>query len=157
MNFLLKKQLIKFSCTYWSLSFCKILKKFLELTQSYKDVPFQGPQWPIFHEQFFFGTSHYYYFRLPTGPFHCAKFKKNSYNGSRVTRMRHFWAQNGPFAPKKIFLKKLLISFSYTYQLLSLCEILKKSFQRIQSYEDAQFLDPNGSFPQMRIFFQKTC
>ena len=28
MNFFLKKQLIKFSCTYWPLSFCKIFKKF---------------------------------------------------------------------------------------------------------------------------------
>ena len=23
----------------------------------------------------FFGTNHYYYFHLPNGPFHCAKFK----------------------------------------------------------------------------------
>ena len=76
MNFFLKKQLIKFSCTYWPLSFCKILKKFLGLIQSYEDVPFSGPKWPICHEQNFFGTNHYYYFRLPIGPFHCAKFKK---------------------------------------------------------------------------------
>ena len=53
MNFFLKKQLIKFSCTYWPLSFCKILKKFLGLIQSYEDVPFSGPKWPICHEQFF--------------------------------------------------------------------------------------------------------
>ena len=76
MNFFLKKQLIKFSCTYWPLSFCKILKKFLGLIQSYEDVPFSGPKWPICHEQNFFGTNHYYYFHLPIGPFHCAKLKK---------------------------------------------------------------------------------
>ena len=76
MNFFLEKQLIKFSCTYWPLSFCKILKKFLGLIQSYEDVPFSGPKWPIFHEKFFFGTNHYYYFHLPIGPSHCAKFKK---------------------------------------------------------------------------------
>ena len=52
------------------------LKKFLELTQSYDDVPFSGPKWPICHEQIFFGTNHYYYFHLPIGPSHCAKFKK---------------------------------------------------------------------------------
>ena len=46
MNFFLEKQLIKFSCTYWPLSFCKIFKKFLGLIQSYEDVP-------ICHEQFF--------------------------------------------------------------------------------------------------------
>ena len=76
MNFFLQKQLITFSCTYYPLSFCKILKKFLEPIQSYEDVPFSGPKWPICHEQNFFGTNHYYYFHLPIGPFHCAKFKK---------------------------------------------------------------------------------
>ena len=40
---------------------------------------------------------------------------KNSYRGSRVMRMCHFGAQNGPFAPNKKFFGKLLISFSSTY------------------------------------------
>ena len=31
--------------------------------------------YPICHEQIFFGTNHYY-FHLPIGPFHCAKFLK---------------------------------------------------------------------------------
>ena len=53
MNFFLEKQLIKFSCTYWPLSFCKILKNFLQLIQSYEDVPFSGPKWPICPEQIF--------------------------------------------------------------------------------------------------------
>ena len=35
------------------LSFCKILKKFLEPIQSYEDVPFSGPKWAICPEQFF--------------------------------------------------------------------------------------------------------
>ena len=42
MNFILKKQLKNFSCTYEHLSFCKILKQFLEPIQSYEDVPFLG-------------------------------------------------------------------------------------------------------------------
>ena len=54
MNFFIKKKLIKFSCTYQPFSFCKILKKFLELIQSYDDVPFSGPEWPICPEQIFF-------------------------------------------------------------------------------------------------------
>ena len=33
-------------------------------------------KWPICPEQFFFCTNHYYYFNLPIGSFHCAKFKK---------------------------------------------------------------------------------
>ena len=76
MIFFLKKQLIKFSCTFWPLSFCKILKKFFGPILSYEDVPFSGPKWSICHEQFFFGTNHYHYFHLPIGPFHCATFKK---------------------------------------------------------------------------------
>ena len=77
MNFFLEKQLIKFSCTWWPLSFCKILKKFLEPIQSYEDVPFSGPKWSICPEQNFFGTNHYYYFHQPTGHFQFAKFWKN--------------------------------------------------------------------------------
>ena len=76
MKFFLEKQLIEFSCTYWSLSFCKILKKNLGPTQSYEDVPFSGSKWSICSERIFFGTNHYYYFHLPIGPFYCPKFKK---------------------------------------------------------------------------------
>ena len=59
----------------------------------------------------FFDTNQYYYFHVLVGPFHCAKFTKNSYSWSKVVRMSHFWAQNGPFAPN-IFFGKLLLSFS---------------------------------------------
>ena len=41
---------------------------------------------------FFFCTNHFYYFHLPVGPFHCAKFTKSCEDAA-------FWAQNGPFAP----------------------------------------------------------
>ena len=40
----------------------------------YEDMPFSSPKWPICHEQNFFGTNHYYYFPLPIGHFHRAKF-----------------------------------------------------------------------------------
>ena len=143
MNFFLEKQLIKFSCTYWPLSFCKIFKKFLGPIQCYEDVSFSGPKWPICQEQIFFGTNHYYYFHLPIGPFHCAKFIKNSYSESRVMRMRHFWVQNDSFAPNKSFYwKKLLIQFWSTYWPLSLCKTLKKILEPIQSYEDVPFSGP---------------
>ena len=36
---------------------------------------FSGPKWPTCHEQNFL-VQHYYYFHLPIGPFHCAKFKE---------------------------------------------------------------------------------
>ena len=69
-------------------------------------MPFLGPKWSVLPEQNFVGTSHYYYFYIPISPFHCAKFKKSSYSGSRVMRMRHFWVENGPFAPNKKIIGK---------------------------------------------------
>ena len=155
MNFFLEKQLKKFACTYQPLSFCKILKTFLGPIQSYEDVPFSGPKWPICPEQNFFGTNHYYYFHLPIGPFHCAKFLKTSYRGSIVKRMHHFWVQNDPFAPNKHFFGKLLISLSSTYQPLSLCKIKTKNYQRIQSYEEVQFLGPKWPICPNDNFFRK--
>ena len=47
--FSLKKQLIKFSCTYKPLLFWKNLKEFLKLIQSYQDVPFLGPNSRLRH------------------------------------------------------------------------------------------------------------
>ena len=51
--FFLEKQLIKFSCTYWPLSICKILKNFLGLIQSYEDVPFRDQNDPIVMNKIF--------------------------------------------------------------------------------------------------------
>ena len=86
----------------------QVSKKFIEPIQSYEDVPFSGPKWPICCEQNFFGTNHYYYFPLSIGPFPFAKFKKILDSQSRVKKMRHFWAQNGPFAPQKSFFWKMI-------------------------------------------------
>ena len=113
MNFFLKKQLIKFSCTYWLLSFCKILKKFLGQIQSYEDVPFSSPKWSICHEQFFFSINHYYYFHLLISPYHCAKFKFLQWIQSYedVPFLGPKWS----ICPKQIFFSwKLLRSFSST-------------------------------------------
>ena len=56
--------------------------------------------------------------------------------------MHHFWAQNGPFAPKQIFFWKII----------NIIQILKTFFQRIPSYEGVQFWAQNGPFPEMIIF-----
>ena len=128
-------------------------KKFLDTIQSYEDVPFLGSKQPISLEQNFFGTN-LYCFHLPIGTFHCANILKNSFRGSRDLRMHHFWARNGPFAPNKNIFGKLLL-FSSTYQPLSLCKILKIFFQRIQSYEDVQFLSPKWPIFPNEIFFRK--
>ena len=117
-NFFLEKQLIKFSCTYWPLSFCKILKKFLGLIQSYEDVPFSGPKWPICPEQNFFGTNHYYYFHLPIGPFHCAKFKKILPADPELWGCTIFGPKMAHFPKWEFFSKNLsmsLVSFIHAY------------------------------------------
>ena len=64
-------------------------------------------------------------------------------------RMCHFQAQNGPFVMNKIFLvQTIIITLIYLLALFPV-QNLKKFLQWIQSYEDAQRLDP--------FFFQKTC
>ena len=129
------------------------LKQIWKPIHIYEDVPLSGPKYPNWFWTKLFGTNHYYYFHLPIGPFHWAKFKKNSYSGSRVMSMHHFWAQNGPFALNNFFYGKLLKSLSSTYYPLSLYKILKKFFKGIQSCEDVQiFWVQNGPFPQMRLF-----
>ena len=45
----------------------------------------------------------------------CKFFLKKSYHGTRVMRMHHFWALNGPFTPNNIFFGKLLKSISSNY------------------------------------------
>ena len=96
MNFFIKKKLIKFSCTYQPFSFCKILKKFLELIQSYEDVPFSGPKWPICPEQNFLVQTIIITFIYLLAFFIVQNLKK-FFLWIRVMRMRNFWAQNGPF------------------------------------------------------------
>ena len=86
------------------LSFCKILKKFLESIQSCKDVPFLGPTWPICPEQNFFVTNHYYYFHLPIGPFHCVIFKK-ILTADPELRGCAIFGPNDPFASRNFFLQ----------------------------------------------------
>ena len=108
------KDQIKFSCTYEPLSFCKIFKKFLELIQSYEDVPFSGPTWPICPEQIFLVQTIIITFIYTLALFTVQNLK-NSYSRSRVMRIHHFWAQNSPFAPNNFFFGTLSISFSSTY------------------------------------------
>ena len=104
----------------------------------------------------FFGTNHYYYFHLPIGPFHCAKFKKI------LTADPELWGCT-IFGPKMVhlpqtnfFFGKLLISFSSTYYHLLVGKILINFFLLIQSYENAQFLGPKWPISPNETFFRKS-
>ena len=88
-------------------------------------------------------------------PFHSAKFLKNSYGQSRIMRMCHFWAQNGPFVMNKIILvQTIIITFIYLLALLTVHN-LKTILQRIQSYEDGQFFGPKWLISPNEIFFSE--
>ena len=74
---------------------------------------------------------------------------------SRVTRMCHFWAHNGPFVVNKIFLvQTIIITFIHLLDLF-IVQNFKQFLQQIQSYEDAPFLDPKWSICPKQIFFGK--
>ena len=68
-------------------------------------------------------------------------------------RMHHFGAQNGPFAPNKFFLGKLLVAFSSNYRPVSLCKIKKKNpSSRSRVMKMQNFWAQNDPLPQVRIF-----
>ena len=85
------------------------------------------------------------------------KILKNSYSGSRIMTMHHFWAQNGPFTPNKFFLENYYYHSHLPISLFNFAKILKKLFQWIQSYEDMQFLCPKWPIFPNENFFKKTC
>ena len=150
MNFFLKKQLIKFSCTYQLLY---ILPYFTKVSVLWRCAIF-GPKMTICHEQNFFGTNHYHYCHLPIGPFLCAKFKKI------LTVDRELWgcAILGPKMvnlPQTNFFWKI-INIIHIYLLaFFIVQNLQKLLQWIQSYEDAHFLDPKWPISANENFSRK--
>ena len=156
MNFFLEKQLIKFSCTYWPLSFCKILKKFLGPIQSYEDVPFSGPKWPICPEQTFFGINHYYYFHLPIGPFHCAKFLKILIAGPELWGCTIFGLKMVHLPQKKFFWKIINIVLIYLLAPF-IVQNLKKILPADPELWGCAIFGPKMThFPNWELF-QKNC
>ena len=117
------------------------MSPFLEPIQSCEDKPFSGQKCPICPEQSFLGTNHYYYFHLPIGPLHCAKFKKI------LERIQSY--ENASFLSPKIYPKQIyffLEKFINTIFIYLLVPFIVQNFKiilsTIQSYEDAPFLGP---------------
>ena len=135
MNFVLEKQLIKFSCTYQSLSFCKIfIKKILKLIQSYEDMHHFGNQnSPFVLNKKCFGISYCYYFHLPMVVLIVQNFKE-SYNGSRIMTMHHFWAQSGPFTSNKFFFRKPVNEPCFFYSCWPTCQKSKSDINLLVTY-----------------------
>ena len=70
--------------------------------------------------------------------------------------MSDFWVENAPFtSKKKSLVKTIKITSIYILTAFSV-QILKKSLEGIQSYEDRAFLDPNWSIcPKQKLFLEK--
>ena len=91
MNFFLKKQLTKFSCTYWPLSFCKIFKKILRANPELWECAIFGTKMANLSR-----TKHFLIQIIAiTFIYLLALFivqnLKNSHSGYRVMRKHHFW------------------------------------------------------------------
>ena len=110
-------------------------------------------EWTISPEQLFFCTNHCSYFHLPIVPFHCGKFKKNSYSGSRVMTMRHFLGQNGPLAPNKLFCWKIIIIFLIYLLATFIVQNLKKILPADPELRGCAIFGPKMShFPKWKFF-----
>ena len=97
MRSFLKKQLIKFPCTFWALLLCKIKKK-TEQIQSYEDKMTKLP-WTKFC---FRKTINI--FPCLSWPLSLCKIVKQSWLWIQCCEDAPFWFLNSPFAPNKIFL-----------------------------------------------------
>ena len=111
----LEKQLIKFLCTYWPLSFCKILKKFLGPIQSYEDVPFLDPKWPICHKQFFFLIQTIIITFIYLLALFIVQNLKKFLQQIQSYEDAPFLGPKWSICPKQNFFCKTIISFSCTY------------------------------------------
>ena len=86
-------------------------KKFLDLIQSYEDVPFSDPKWTICAD--FFSTNHYYYLHIAIGTFHCAKCKKKILTANPELRGCVIFGPKMVHLPSIFFLKEIIINFIY--------------------------------------------
>ena len=133
MNFFLKKILIKFSCNYWPLSFCKISKN------SSIFCHFRAQNGPFVLNKFFLVQKNF-------KKFFCTK-KKNC-----LGQMGHFGLENG--RKWKNFFEIIIITFIYLLAFF-IVQNLKKFLILIQSYEDAPILGPKWSICPKQKFFWK--
>ena len=114
-----------------------------------------GPKWSICPEQIFFSKNHFYYFHHPIGPFHCAKFKKNSYSKSRIMTMHYFWTQNGSFA--LIFFREIITLILIYLLAPFIVQNLKKVLPVDPKLWGCAFFGPKmAHFPKWELFL-KTC
>ena len=128
-------------------------KKILELIQSYEDVRHFWDQNCPFILNKFFGTNHCYYFHLPIGTFHCVKLQKILTTDPELWRCTIFGPKVDHLPQINIFLENYYYHSDYLLALFIVQNLKKILPADPQLWECAIY----GPFPQIRIFFQKTC
>ena len=94
-------------------------------------------------------------------PFSLCKIKKNSYSGSRIMTMHHFWVQNGQFAPPPSATPKIYFLENYYYHshlsisFFHCAKFKKSSSSRSRVMRLCNFWAQNGPFPHMKTFSGK--
>ena len=102
----------------------------------------------------FFGTNHYY-FHLPIGRFHCEKLKKILTTDPELWR-RTIFGPKVVHLPQTIFFWKIITTILiYLLAPFIVQNLKKKNLQRIQSYEDVQFMGPKWPISPNKNFFRK--
>ena len=92
-------------------------------------------------------------FHVPISHFHSAKFKKIIRANLELWGCAIFRPKIAQFVLNKFFLvQTIIINFIYLLALF-IVQNLKKFLQRIQSYEDAQFLGPKWPISPNEMFF----
>ena len=151
-RFFLRKQLIKFSSTSWSLLLSKINKKIWEQIQSEEDtIPFFFQNDQIALNKISFRKNNIISMSL-LAPFIV---QDNPYSWPRVVRQDvTFWILHSPFAPSKHFLGNNT-NIIFVYLLTNFfAPKFKISYNR-PSYGGEPFLDPKWTNLPKPIFFRK--
>ena len=135
----------------------KFKKTFSEPIQSFEDVSFLGPKWPICPEHICFGTNHYYYHHLPIGTFQWAKFLKKFFQQLQSHEDTPFWNPKRSLCPKQTFFLEKIMNIIFIYLL---APFIVKNFKKILAADPELwgctiFWAINGLFATMRIFFRK--
>ena len=118
-------------------------------------MPFLSPKWPTCPEQIFFWHKPLLLLSSTYWPFSLCKILKNSYSGSQVMRIHHFWDQNSPFAPNIFFfffLRIINIILIYLLAPFIVQNLKKNTSTGSRDMRTCNFWAQNGPFQQMRIF-----
>ena len=122
------------------------------MIQSYEDVLFSSPKWPICPERNSFATNHCYYFDLPIGPFHCAKFKNILTAEAELWRYAIFGPKMVHLRQKKFFWKIIIIILIYLLAPFILQNLKKIAPADPELWECAVFGPKMVHFPKWEFF-----